>query len=116
MKHFKINEFNCKCGCGRNKMSDEFLRKLDQARELAGTPFVITSGYRCQAHNKEVGGVPESSHTKGLAVDIKATNNRARYMILYALLSVGFNRIGIYASFIHVDMDTTKAERVIWRG
>ena len=32
--------------------------------------LVITSGYRCARLNKIVGGSPNSTHTKGLAVDI----------------------------------------------
>ena len=112
-KYFKKEEFACPC-CGRNEIKDEFLAKLDEAREIAGVPFVITSGYRCSKHNKEVGGSPTSSHLKGLAADIKTTSSKQRYKILNALLKVGFKRIGIGQNFIHVDLDTEKVQEVAW--
>ena len=34
-------------------------------------PIVINSGYRSEAVNKAVGGVPTSNHTTGCAVDIR---------------------------------------------
>lgn len=43
---------------------------LERIRELLGAPIVITSGYRCPALNKAVGGVPFSAHVEGLAADI----------------------------------------------
>lgn len=116
MNHFKEKEFACKCGCGRNKMSHVFLNMLDNARDIAGIPFVINSGYRCQEYNKRIGGVKGSAHTHGVAADIKVSDNRARYLILTALLKAGFNRIGVYSSFIHVDCDVSKTNDVVWRG
>ncbi|MGC9344888.1 MAG: D-Ala-D-Ala carboxypeptidase family metallohydrolase, partial [Bacteroidales bacterium] len=74
-----IEEFECKCGCGQNGVDINFLRKLNEARDLADIPFIISSGYRCQKHNKEIGGVPDSAHTKGMAVDITCKDSRTRY-------------------------------------
>lgn len=42
---------------------------LEPIRELLGKPMIITSGYRCQALNKAVGGSSTSHHTKAFAVD-----------------------------------------------
>ena len=55
-----------------------------------------------------------SSHTKGLAIDLKVQDSVTRYKIINSLLSVGLNRIGIGKNFIHVDMDKEKASNVIW--
>ena len=52
-------------------MDKNFLQKLDRARDVAGVPFIITSAYRCEQHNKNVGGKPNSAHLRGYAVDIK---------------------------------------------
>ena len=66
MKYFKQDEFDCKC-CTANYMDPEFTDLIDRARELAGIPFVISSGYRCTKHNQLIGGVKGSSHTYGVA-------------------------------------------------
>ena len=95
-------------------MNQEFLHNLDRARELAGIPFVITSSYRTPEKNKEVGGSENSSHLKGLAVDIRVRSSSERHTILGSLICVGFNRIGIGQNFIHVDQDPDKASNVIW--
>jgi len=95
-------------------MDVSFLNKLSKARELAAIGFKITSGYRSDAHNAKVGGVPSSSHTIGRAVDIYAPTSTQKYIIINALLQVGFNRIGIAKNFIHVDDDPSKSEDVIW--
>lgn len=114
-KYFKKRELDCSC-CGELKMSEGLIDKLTKAREIAGIPFIINSGYRCPKHNKAVGGVDNSSHVLGYAVDIKVTSTRNRFLILNALLEVGFNRIGIYNTFIHADVDPTKSSNVVWYG
>jgi len=97
-----------------DKMDKTFLLKLDEARERAGIPFVINSAYRSPEHNAKIGGKPNSSHLKGLAVDISVTNSRQRFIVLNALLEVGFTRIGIADTFLHVDLDNGKSKDVIW--
>lgn len=37
---------------------------------LGGAPITISSGYRCEALNKAIGGAPGSQHIKGQAADI----------------------------------------------
>ena len=112
-------EFNCPC-CGKNKMNESFLATLTDAREYCRTPFMINSGYRCEKHNKKVGGKPNSTHTVGAAADIHCTESRQRALIICGLLEAGFSRIGIAKTFIHVDMadrlegDDKKAEAVFW--
>ena len=115
MRYFTIDEFDSKDkkGSGKN-MDSTILSMLDEARAIAGIPFTITSGFRTKNWNKRVGGVENSSHLKGLAVDIKAIDSKQRYIILNALFNVGFNRIGIAKSFIHCDIDTSKPQNVIW--
>lgn len=95
-------------------MNDDFVLLLNEARKVANIPFIINSGYRSKSHNAKVGGKQNSSHLKGLAVDIKCTNSRDRYIIIKALLDCGFNRIGINKSFIHVDLDESKKHSVSW--
>ena len=96
-----------------NNMNKDFLFVLDEAREFAGIPFVINSAYRSPEHPLSIKN-PSSSHIKGLAVDIKATDSNTRFKIVQALIEVGFNRIGIADTFIHVDLDLDKTQNVIW--
>ena len=103
-KYFKEVEY---------KMDVDFLAKLDKAREFAKVPFVINSAYRSAEHPESIKN-PTSSHIKGLAVDIRTTDSRTRYKVLNALIHVGFNRIGIADTFIHVDDDKDKSQQVIW--
>lgn len=114
LTYFKDSEFACKCGCKEAKMDEDFVKRLDKAREFAGIPFKINSGYRCAKHNKAVKGSPTSSHLAGLAVDISATTSASKFAIVNALLDVGFTRIGVGNSFVHVDADTSKVQNVLW--
>jgi len=43
---------------------------LEPLRTAMGEPIKISSGFRCQALNKAVGGVWNSQHVKGQAADI----------------------------------------------
>lgn len=113
LKYFKKSEFTCKCGCGETVISDDLLYSLDEAREFAKVPFVISSAYRCENHPESKKN-PTSSHIKGLAVDIKCTDSKTRATIMDALGYVGFRRFGIAKSFIHVDIDNEKPNPVIW--
>lgn len=116
LRYFNLEEFDSpdEPGSGQQYMDEEFLEMLDKARHFAGVPFVINSGYRTKGHNRKVGGIKTSSHLDGFAADISCTESRQRAYIIGGLLDAGFNRIGIGASFIHVDNDPNKAEDVIW--
>lgn len=115
-RYFEEHEFHCTCNRVHQAQSVDprLIWMLDLARDRAGLPFVITSGYRCVEHNTEVGGVKDSAHLKGLAADIFVGNSRARYIMLKSLLPIGFSRIGIGRNFIHVDIDDTKQIGVMW--
>lgn len=113
LRYFIPEEFQCTCGCGKDVV-DELKELLDRTRGLAGIPIFINSGARCIQQNEKVGGSKTSSHTKGLAADIRTKNSNERYKVLDALLSIGFTRIGIADSFIHIDIDTQKPQNVLW--
>lgn len=69
--HFELKEFNCKCGLEHDTLvSDELVQKLEALRSaLDCKSIVITSGYRCSAHDAAV-STGRGQHTKGLAADI----------------------------------------------
>ena len=113
MELFTKKELECKCGCGACDMQSDFMRRLKYARRIADIPFVILSGYRCEAHNAAVGGVDSSSHVRGYAGDIKVVSSTQRFIIMRALLLAGFTRIGVGRTFIHADCDPNKPAEVM---
>lgn len=120
MRYFNYTEFDSpdELGSGKN-MNPLILEMLDQAREKFDKPIKINSGYRTQAYNENLKArgykaSPNSSHLKGLAVDIHCNNSKDRFELIDILLDVGFNRIGIANTFIHVDIDIDKPSHLIW--
>ena len=117
IKYFNLSEFDCPSDSGSgDNMCLSFIKKLDDAREIAGIPFKINSGYRTPKQNTKVGGVKNSSHTNipCNAADINVGSSSERYKIIEAAVKVGFNRIGIGKNFIHLDTDKKKSQDVIW--
>ena len=119
-KHFKWAELDSPDlpGSGYN-CSLDLLSKLDIARELAKCPFKITSGFRTKAYNQDLlkrgyKASPDSSHCRGLAVDIAITDSKKRWTIVNALIRAGFTRIGISETFVHCDIDYDKPTHRIW--
>lgn len=119
--YFKYEDFDSPDVRGSGLITHvDLIKMLDKARSIYGKPIYVTSGYRTKLHNKEVGGVSNSSHLKGLAADISDNqhgvkiHSNNRFLMLQALLSVGFNRIGVGSGFIHVDIDKSKPSDVIW--
>jgi len=113
-QYFHLSEFTCKDGCGLNNAHPDLVDMLDEARDIAQIPFLITSGSRCRRHNKLAGGTRTSSHLAGLAADIAAIHNHTRWLLVESLLMAGFTRIGIAKTFIHVDIDDSKPPNTIW--
>ena len=110
IKWFKKEEFACRC-CGVELMDHFFVKILDGIRYELQTPMVILSGYRCEKHDKEVGG--KGNHTKGLAADIKCEDAKTRYLLI-KYFSDRFARIGIGKAFIHIDCVEDKDPYVCW--
>lgn len=113
-KYFSRWEVECKCGCGLMNIDPELLRLLDLIREKLDRPLSISSGSRCPAHNQKEGGKKNSAHLKGLAVDLKVNGARERFQVLFAVSACGITRIGIAKTFIHIDIDASKPQEVVW--
>jgi hypothetical protein len=115
-KYFDYSEFDSPDapGSGQQHMSADLIRRLDKIREAVGFPLLVSSGYRTPAHNAKVGGVAGSSHTKGLAVDLRAATDAQKRAIAKAAIAQGIVRIGWGRTFIHLDIDGSKPQRVAW--
>jgi hypothetical protein len=104
-EHFSKAEFACHC-CGELQIQTALIDALEQLRALAGKPIVVHDGYRCPAHNQEVGGVSDSEHTRGMAADISIPGLSLQQMFEFALQVPTFLNGGIGAydgSFLHLD-------------
>ena len=117
-KNFTQREFRSKDGA---KMP---LDVLDNIKELAcnlqvlrdflGESIKVNSGYRSEAHNKAIGGVKSSKHTKGLAADIrvKGLETDDLYLLIESLIKQGDMQeggLGVYDTFVHYDIRGTRA-------
>lgn len=101
-QHFQRNEFS-----SPDQMSWTLIQMLDFARGLAGFPFHVNSSFRAG---------DDGSHGKGLAVDLRCTRSYERFIMIEALIRVGFRRIGVYSRHIHVDIDPDKLSGTMWYG
>jgi uncharacterized protein YcbK (DUF882 family) len=110
--HFSEEEFACKCGCGRVKVSGELLAGLEDLRQRAGLAIVIHRGYSCADHNLAVGGKADGQHPEGTAADIGIPPLSLQQMYELALQVPQFKNggIGVYdGKFLHVDARGHKA-------
>ncbi len=113
IKHFKAKEFLCK-HCGKVIIDSRLIELAERLRGYLGKPLIITSGYRCPEHNRRVGGVPDSPHIKGLALDVLTESSRERFKIFTWLVNNGVTRIGMAKTYTHFDIDPDKPQEVIW--
>ena len=123
-EHFAKSEFTCHCcGRGANKIHPRLIELLEELRAKAGVPLHINCGYRCPAHNAEVGGVPNSQHVLGTAADITIpaiSFSKAQQLVR----SIDFDGKGWYPPvdssglwFIHVDVrDGGVGADIEWEG
>jgi uncharacterized protein YcbK (DUF882 family) len=122
-RNFRPGEFYCKCGTclgvPPNKAATRHLAwVLQQIRDLVNVPIKITSAYRCEQHNQNVGGSTHSQHKLGTAADLQAKGLKAQQLHAAILDLVSSKRIpegglGLYETFVHYDIRPKKAR---WNG
>lgn len=112
-EHFNEAEFRCK-PCGKVHVDPRLITLLERTRSIWGRPIIISSGFRCPAHNAAVGGRPNSAHLTGEAADIVCAFSADRFDLLRTFIALGASRIGIGKNFLHVDVSATLPQRVVW--
>jgi uncharacterized protein YcbK (DUF882 family) len=103
-EHFYLREFQSP-DTEEVKIYPEVVERLEKLRAYVNKPILIHSAYRTPEHNKKVGGVKNSYHCQGMAVDVSSLGVSLDELKKYAL-AVGFKGIGIYRNknFIHLDI------------
>ena len=113
-KNFELKELKCKCGgkyCNGypTGFSYELLEQLQNIRKHFGKAVIITSAVRCKQHNRDVGGVENSKHTQGKAVDfyVKGVSYKTlkKYVDTLPLNNYTYN---ISGSVMHHDIKPTE--------
>ena len=112
--NFKVSEFACKDGSDTIFISQGLVTVLRKIRDHFGEPLIITSAYRNEAYNKKVGGADYSQHKYGTAADIYINGVSPANIAAYVeTIMPDTGGIGIYSSFVHVDVRTDRAR---WIG
>ena len=113
-KNFSKRECACKC-CGECHMDSTFMEVLQDLRDTVGFPLIITSGYRCDVHNRAVKGANSSQHIRGKAVDIDTsslTADQKQRLMAAIQKDKRIKGVGVATSFIHIDSRETPAHWV----
>lgn len=111
-KNFSRIEFKCKCGaCDMKAVDAELITVLQDVRDEFGV-LHITSGNRCKAHNKRIGGAKKSRHTMSLAVDFMAIDASPKEVGKYLNKKYPDKYgVGIYSRWVHLDVDDVGIRR-----
>ena len=110
IKHIKKHEIACKCGKYCNGYPTEMKRGVltvaDRTREHFGSPAIVSSGLRCKQHNANVGGVSNSRHLSGKAIDFCIKGKTAAQVLAYVQKQPETRyAYAIDSQYVHVDSD-----------
>lgn len=108
-----------------NKPNQEQRENLQELLEHVVNPLLarfegmeITSGYRCYSVNRAAGGVPNSQHTKGQAVDLwyiapdKDVEQSVREVYFWVINNLVFDQLIVYDTFVHISYTSRRDNRM----
>lgn len=118
-ENFRASEFACHCGCGfgmrPGDVDPRLVVGLQTIRRWLGVPLIVSSGCRCPARNKLVGGSPTSQHLEGKAADIKGVPIEELVHCAEQIPVFKNGGIGRYPKkhFVHLDVRGEKARWIL---
>lgn len=98
---------------------------LQPIRDKYNHPIIITSGFRCKALNKAVGGSNTSQHMMGQAADIKCTATTKAYLfnLILSMIKSGEIKVGQLIweygtkkepNWIHISLPYSKVNNILY--
>lgn len=110
IEYFDRKEFKCKCGnvyCNGypDEMEEKLIRVADRVRGHFGAFATVSSGLRCPKHNANVGGVSNSRHLTGKAMDFCISGKSAAEVLSYVQKQSEIRyAYAIDSQFVHMDI------------
>lgn len=113
IKYFTKDEFACKCKqygkayCNGYPVepSQKLVKLAEKVRTHFNAPITVSSGIRCKQHNINQGGVSNSRHTLGTAVDFSVRGKTAAQVLAYVkTLSEVAYCYAINNEYVHMDV------------
>lgn len=90
---------------------------MEQVRQVLGNnPVIVSSWYRSEAVNKAVGGVPNSAHRRGDAVDFSCPRFGSVTDVCKAIVESDLNFDQIiweYGRWVHISFDPRMRRQVL---
>lgn len=125
-RHLSWKELACKDGTPYPK---EFVRDgrvaqladtFEHIRHLCGDkPIKVLSAYRTPTWNRKIGGAPKSQHLEGRALDLRPPQGLSVLQFYNLIRSnskeFGIHGMGLYKTFVHVDIRPTD-RLAVWYG
>lgn len=109
IENFDRSEFACKCGkCGGFPAEPEetLVRTADRVRGHFGSAAIVSSGVRCTNHNGKVGGVANSRHLSGKAMDFCVSGFSAAMVLAFVRQQPEIRyAYAIDSNFVHMDVE-----------
>lgn len=109
--YFDPSEFACHCGgkyCNGypEEPKEKLIRVADRVRKNLGGAATVSSGVRCSRHNSNVGGVSNSRHLSGKAMDFCIAGKSAEQTLAYVQQQPEIRyAYAIDSTFVHMDID-----------
>lgn len=89
--------------------------RMEEIRSVLGGPIIVSSWYRSSVVNNAVGGVPDSQHKLGEAVDFVCPAHGSPAKICATLRplmkELGIDQLILEPTWVHVSFNTSKEKR-----
>lgn len=123
-KNLSWSELRCKDGTEypqvwRDSRAIKLALMFETIRGCWNRPIKINSAYRSESWNRKIGGARFSQHVQGRALDMEPPNgielDEFYKTILEFVDELGIRGIGLYKTFVHVDIRPSD-KLIVWKG